>query len=286
MKGVEFLKIACNYYLETEELVNEQRIDIDYFKFPALGFQMGILEHNRKNEFDQFCSRVTSKKPILLHGLYPAPHDLSSPTLIKDFDFSTANRLIELTKTPGISFHPSLKNIDPSAKTADTVKTIVKNINFLKLQYSHLEFISIENVDSPRFGNLIDPEVITEIILETGCYFLLDISHAFCVSTYKNQSLKEYIYKLPLDKVYEIHINGWIVKDNTVMCHVKINEDGYNILEELLGYCNPKIITIEYGRNYDKIGVDIPLISAEKTNPIVKNEIIEQVKRIRQIINN
>jgi len=40
------MKIACNYYQETEQLFDENRIDIDYFKYSGLGFQMGIMETN------------------------------------------------------------------------------------------------------------------------------------------------------------------------------------------------------------------------------------------------
>jgi len=73
------MKIACNYYPETEQLFDEKVIDIDYFKFPALGFQMPLMED--LDAFESFCAKLTVKRPILLHGLYPVPHDLSSPTL-------------------------------------------------------------------------------------------------------------------------------------------------------------------------------------------------------------
>jgi len=279
------MKLACNYYPETEELVNQGKIDIDYFKFPALVYQMGILESCNKDEFEEFTSRVTKIKPILFHGLFPTPHDLSSPTLINNFDFDTVNRLIELTKTPGISFHPSLVPIDNSIPINDTLNNIINNINFIKQHYSNLDFISVENLDSLRYGELINPKIISQIINEAGCDFLLDISHAFCSSLCKGEDFHDYLYKLPLDKVYEIHINGWILKDRAIMCHTKINETGYDILKELLGYCNPKIITIEYGRNNDKLGVGIPLLTPGKINIDVENEIIEQVNKIKQIIN-
>ena len=81
------MKLACNYCLEVEKLFDEKRIDIDYFKYPALVFQMKIMENF--DIFENFCEKLTKKLPILLHGLYPAPHDLSSPALINDFDFDT-----------------------------------------------------------------------------------------------------------------------------------------------------------------------------------------------------
>ena len=149
------MKVACNYYAETEKLAKNGEIDIDYFKFPALGFQVNILDSGDFAEFEKFASRVTKIKPILLHGLYPNPQDLSSPEFINNFDSDKINRLINLTKTPGISIHPSLSNIDPAIPKKQLVRTIIDNINFLQEKYSGMDFISIENTDSRRFGALI-----------------------------------------------------------------------------------------------------------------------------------
>lgn len=53
------MKIACNYYLETEELFDEGRIHLDYFKYPALGFQMEIMKD--LDAFEGLCSRIAQK---------------------------------------------------------------------------------------------------------------------------------------------------------------------------------------------------------------------------------
>lgn len=278
------MKLACNYYPETEELVSKGTIDIDYFKFPALGFQTGILEKDRKEDFEAFTARITKLKPILLHGLYPAPHDLSSTTLTEDFDFETMNRFIEQTKTPGLSFHPTLTVIDPSADSKALVRTIIRNLQFIKKHYADMEFISLENGDSFRFGPLIDPQVITEIIRESGCQFLLDISHAYCASRCRNENVRDYLSKLPLDHVYEIHINGWLEKADDVMCHVKIQEEGYAVLKEVLAASHPEIVTLEYGRNNDRISAGIPLVCLDRKNPMVKKEIVEQISRLKCMI--
>lgn len=276
------MKLGCNYLLETKDLVMNKIIDIDYFKFPALGYQMGVMEDI--NSFEEFCNNLTNVKPILLHGLYPAPHDLASPTLKKDFNFELVNRLIEITHTPGISFHPCHLPVDRYEPRENLVTTIMNNIIFLKDHYSHLDFISVENLDSLRFGQLIDPAIFSDIINATDCHFLLDISHAYCSARARNESFKEYIRKLPLSKVYEIHINGWMINENGIMCHVKIQDECYDILKDLLNYCNPEIITIEYGRGNDKIGAGIPLTSNINMNDLVKEEIIEQISKIRDII--
>ena len=57
------MKLECNYYRETEELFDEKKIDIDYFKYPRLGVQMGIM--NDLKAFENFCNKLTAKRPIL-----------------------------------------------------------------------------------------------------------------------------------------------------------------------------------------------------------------------------
>jgi len=276
------MKIACNYYLETEQLFDSKIIDIDYFKYPSLEFQMGIMED--LFAFENFCNKLTTKRPILLHGLYPAPHDLSSVTLQSDFNYEITNRLINMTKTPGLSFHPTLSRLSNDVPFKKTFRTIIENAIFIKEKYAGMEFMSLENCDSIQWGELIKPEVITQLINETGCDFLLDISHAYCASQCLNVPFNNYLKLLPLEKTIEIHINGWIVKDNSVMCHTKIHEEAYAALREVLKCCNPKIITVEYGRPNDRLGSGCPVMSPDKINNEAKNEIIEQITKIKEII--
>ncbi len=273
------MKLACNYYRETEELVRDGVIDVDYFKFPGLGFQMEQLR-----DFAAFAERVTAIRPILLHGLYPAPHDLASATLRQDFDFDTVNALIEQSKTPGISLHPTVGAIDATCDTREVIATIADNVAFLKKHYGHMEFITVENMPDARFGDIIVPEVICEMTAAADCGFLLDVSHAFCAALYRGESFREYMQKLPLSRVHEIHLNGWYVQGSKTMCHTKINEEGYDALEWLLGECEPQIVTIEYGRDNDKLGVGIPLVSPDCVNERAKEEIAEQVQRVRKIM--
>lgn len=275
------MKIACNYYQETEQLLDENKIDIDYFKYPGLGFQMGIMEDI--DTFNNFCNRVTEKRPILLHGLYPVPHDLSSLSLQEEFNDDMTKRLICMTKTPGLSFHPALSKLSADIPFEKIFDIIIKNARFIKEKYADMKFVSLENCDNIQWGDLLKPEIIARLLNESGCEFLLDISHAFCASRWLGVSFFDYLKRLPLDKTVEIHINGWVVAQDSVMCHTKINNDGYRALEFALEYCRPDIITVEYGRHNDRIGAGVPVMSLEHINEQAKDEIEEQINKIREI---
>jgi len=247
------MKLACNYYPETEALVREGKIDIDYFKIPALGYQARLL--NDPGASEEFAARASTIRPVLLHGWYPS-----------------MDRLIEISKTPGISFHPDWEN--------STASDIVAFVQALQERYAHLDFISVENSGAIE----AQPLILSEIVRQSGCDFLLDISHAWCASRRLGMDFRSYLSQLPLERLYEIHINGWVEKGNDIMCHVKINEAGYEILKELLALCQPKIITIEYGRDDDRIGCGCPVMRPGEMNAQAMEEIIEQVERIREII--
>lgn len=60
--------------------------------------------------------------------------------------------------------------------------------------------------------------------------------------------MREYIGRLPLERLYEIHINGWMHTERGMMAHTKIHEEGYELLEEVLSRTKPRIVTLEYGR--------------------------------------
>lgn len=247
------MKLACNYCPEAELLVREGRIDVDYFKFPALEYQVGLLHD--LNAFEEFAAQVAALRPILLHGLYP------------DMD-----RLVAASKTPGLSFHPELDKC-----AADD---IIACIQSLQKTYAHLDFVSVENSGAIE----AQPLTLSEIVRRSGSTFLLDISHAYCTSRRLGLDIWDYLSKLPLDRIYEIHINGWIEKGGDIMCHVKTNEAGYQILKELLSVCEPQIITVEYGRENDRIGCGCPVLRPGEMNAAAMEEIVEQVERIRKII--
>ena len=276
------MKIGCNYSLEAEQLFDDGSIDFDYYKYPGLIFQMDIMKG--LDTFESFCNRLTVKRPILLHGLYPAPHDLSSPSLQTDFDDEITNRLIKMTKTPGLSFHPALSKLPNDIPFAKIFETIVKNAIFIQEKYADMEFISLENCDTIRWGNLIKPDVITALLNETGCDFLFDISHAYYASRALDIDFHFYLNSLPLEKVVEIHINGWIENENGLMSHTKIHEESYQALKEILQHCKPKYITVEYGRENDRIGSGCPVMSPDKISNEAKHEIVEQISKIKEII--
>ena len=287
------IKLGCNYYPEVTELIEEGKIDIDYFKYPGLGYQMDIFKKEDLSDYKQLVSQINRVRPVMIHGLGLKPHNICSKTFIQGLDIDYVKQIIELSGVNGISLH--LAGVDYLLLRKQSKEIIINNIKYLKEQFHDLDFISFENADgnpySPyskngELGICIESNFISEIIYETGSDFLLDISHAYCSSKKLKVDFETYLYELPIDKVYEIHINGWIETKSDIMSHTKINEIGYMTLEKLLKDCSPKIITLEYGRSSDRLNSGIPIISPNNICNEAKDEIVSQITRLREIINN
>lgn len=284
------IKLGCNYYPEVVELVEEGKIDIDYFKYPGLGYQMDVFKKEDLSDYKQFVSQTNRVRPVMIHGLGLKPHNICSKTFIQDLDIDYVKQIIKLSGVNGISLH--LAGVDSLLSRKQSKEIIINNIKYLKEQFHNLDFISFENADGNPYskngelGICIESNFISEIIYETGSDFLLDISHAYCSSKKLKVDFETYLYELPIDKVYEIHINGWIETKSDIMSHTKINELGYRALKKLLKECNPKMITLEYGRNNDRINTGIPIISPNNICNEAKEEIISQIIRLREILNN
>ena len=94
----------------------------------------------------------------------------------------------------------------------------------------------------------------------------------------------DYLMSLPLKKVIEIHINGWVENEKGLTSHIKIHDEAYQALKDVLQHCKPEYITVEYGRSVDPRGSGCPIISPDKINEKAKSEIIEQITKVREII--
>ncbi len=283
------MKLACNYYLETLELLKEEKIDIDYLKLPTLSAMNPMLEQLSLRVFSRFMKELQKLRPVLIHGLYPCAVGIGAADFTQRLNIPQVKKTAELSEVKGISLH--LCGVDTSLSDCENKMILLDNIKFLReMVFPDLDFFTLENVDGNpympqnNFGVCINPVFISEIVNESGCGFLLDISHAYCSAKCMDIDFWSYIKLLPMDSLYEIHINGWIETPDNIMAHVKIHEEAYEILEKIMETHKPEILTLEYGREDDRIGAGIPTMSANAVNIDAKNDFVEQVRRLRLIM--
>jgi uncharacterized protein (UPF0276 family) len=113
----------------------------------------------------------------------------------------------------------------------------------------------LENIpDSPQDRTIFDhypyaeTEKISRLLIENNVALLLDLTHAKITALYRKWNIYEYLKGLPLNRVKEIHINGsgYDKQGFPADTHQSMNSEDYELLDWVLGYSNPDIVTLEY----------------------------------------
>lgn len=262
------MKIGCNWSEALKFLLEKDTMKIDYIKY-------GVF----KDFYEQFPI-IHSMCPILLHGLGHSEHTgMKSMDMI---DFNLANRLIKECNSPHYGLHLAIENSDmyPGMTDEDIHKHMSKQIQIFKKNISVP--LLLENVpDSPQDRIVFDhfpyfkPEQLNKLFEENDVSFLLDLTHAKITSRYHNWNIHDYIRQLPLNRVAEIHVNGsgYDKEGFPADTHQSMENEDYELLEWVLHYSNPKIITLEYS------GLET------ESEEIVIDSLNKQLKEIQNICN-
>jgi hypothetical protein len=117
--------------------------------------------------------------------------------------------------------------------------------------------ILIENLDynpTQAYEYVCEPDFIQKVLKDTDAYLLLDLAHARVTAHAFGISVDDYINQLPLDRIRQIHLNrpGWR-NGRVVDSHLALEEDDYQLFEQVLQRCQPWSVTLEYNRDQDKI---------------------------------
>jgi len=246
------MKIGCNWSTALKFLLEKDAVKVDYIKSGAYG------------TFNERFSSMRSMRQILLHGLGYFEH--TGMKNIEIIDFNRANMLIKNCNSPHYGLHLSIKNSEMYLGMTDEnifehmskqIQIFKKNITVPLL----LENTPDTLVDREMFDHYpyIKPDQIKRLLIENDVSFLLDLSHAKITAQFQGWNIQDYIRELPLSLVKEIHVNGsgydkdGFPKDT----HQAMENQDYNLLEWVLNYTNPDIVTLEYngieGESDDKV---------------------------------
>ena len=116
-----------------------------------------------------------------------------------------------------------------------------------------------------KYAFAASPETISEMLQKSGCGLLLDLPHARVAAAYQGLEVKDYLQRLPLDKVKQIHVSGPELKNGILWDrHEIMQAEDYALLEWALKHSSPEILTLEYIRE--------------------ETALREQLSRLRQLI--
>lgn len=233
--------IGCNWSKALKFILEKDATKLDYIKSGAYG------------TFNEQFSTMRSIRPILLHGLGYFEHTGMKDIEMVDFNF--ANSLIKKCNSPHYGLHLSIKNSDmyPGMTNENIYEHMSKQIQIFKKKLT-VPLLLENTPDSPQDRVIFDhypyfmPKQFSRLFIDNDVSFLLDLTHAKITAQYHGWNIHDYIRELPLNRVVEIHVNGSSYdKDGfPADTHQAMENEDYKLLEWVLNYTKPHIVTLEY----------------------------------------
>jgi uncharacterized protein (UPF0276 family) len=109
----------------------------------------------------------------------------------------------------------------------------------------------LENLDywpSGAYEHVAEPSFIAEVLEDADTGFLLDLAHARVAAAYVGVPIDEYLARLPLARVRELHVSGPRLRDGVLTdAHDTLDDEDYRLVAAVLRVVRPGAVTFEYG---------------------------------------
>ena len=190
-----------------DELVQQKQLKPDFIELaPENWMKMG-------GYWKKKLRQVTEKYPVTSHGLSLS---LGSPEEL-DYDFiKDLKKFLEENNVQIFSEHLSytktnnahIYDLLPIPFREDAVKHVATRIR--EAQELLGRKIAIENVSyyTPVDAEMDEAEFLNGVVEEADCNMLLDVNNVYVNAFNHNYDAREFIKRLPLDKVAYIHMAG------------------------------------------------------------------------------
>lgn len=265
------MKLAVNYSVEALQLIQESKIHVDMIKCPDFSSEIIAQAKRLKPSYIHFALNAGSRQ-------------------MDKVNWEHIKQLKDSTQTPYINVHAvaftkDYDGIDVFTTDQNVIEhiidAVVQDISIVADVFG-ADNVILENVVCRGQGEnmlqpIVAPDVLTEIVVRSGCGFLLDIAHAQMTSKCLNFDVKKYISDLPLNYLKELHITG-IQKDHNgrLRDSMPMTEDDWELTNWAIQqikqgiWPEPWIVAFEYGgvgpkfewrTNKDVLATQVPVIS-------------------------
>ncbi len=265
------MQFALNYSPEALTLSADGQIAVDLYKLP---------------DWPDLVREVAAEHSLYVHfSLRAGSPSKRDDTFIEWALENTATRFVNVHLGVWRDAMPDTDILDLSPQTIDTVRERIRaDLKALVARYGK-ERVIAENLftlDRPGgvpmlAGSL--PEVITDVIEDADCGFLLDTAHAKVAAFSHGLPTKDYINQLPISRLRELHVTGVGFRDDGRLGdHLPMRADDWQVYEWATtqmhsnpAWRTPDVVACEYGgvgelfRPYsraDVIATEIPRMVA------------------------
>ena len=238
-----------------EEILDNRILTPDFLEFaPENWMGMG-------GAWNRVMKRAVDSYPITCHGLSLS---LGSPEEL-DWDFiGELKSFLDINKVSIYSEHLSytksknahLYDLLPIPFRQDAIDHVVDRIR--RVQDKLERPLAIENVSyyTPVAAEMSEIEFVSEIVDRADCSLLLDVNNVYVNAFNHNYDAKEFIGKLPLERVAYIHMAGHeqVEPDLIIDTHGQpIIDPVYELFEWTVQKMDPVPVLLERDYNFEDL---------------------------------
>ena len=238
-----------------EELIEGKIIKPDFIEFAPENWM------NIGGYWGKIARQAVEKYPVHCHGLslsIGSPEELDwefikqLKTFLDEFNVEVFSEHLSYSKVSNAHLYDLL----PIPFREDAVKHVSKRIK--EVQDFLGRKIAIENVSyyTPVAAEMDEATFVKSIVEEADCELLLDVNNVYVNAFNHNYDAKEFIDKLPLDKVKYIHMAGHeqVEPDLIIDTHGNpIIDPVYDLFEWTIQKLKPVPVLLERDFNYDDL---------------------------------
>lgn len=233
------MKLAVNYSSPLINLIKNKTIQLDLIKCPDWDGMLSVAEG---------------------HGQVTIHFDMDAG-LGNTFnvDFARIRALMDRTFTPHVNTHlVTPKHFDPDNPVeVEKIKRLWRDEILLMIDHFGSDAVALEQFpyteSTPNIKVATEEGTFSQVINDTGCRLLLDLSHAAITADTRQIDVRDYIRALPLERLAEIHINGIKPYNGVLTDHFELGPQDWDLLEWALDeissghWRKPEIVAFEYG---------------------------------------
>jgi uncharacterized protein (UPF0276 family) len=240
------MELSVNYSLGAEQLLREGKIRFDRLKCP---------------DWPDMIETAKKLLPVYIHFPLDAGSRTGRPP-----NFAAADELARQTDTPYVNLHLVTWDRDFPDHPPDSTDPVLKQkvIDQMLADVAAAakvvgqDRLILENI--PYFGKTsefhracVEADVIRKVVEQTGCGFLLDLSHARIAAHYLGVDPRQYIEQLPVERLRELHVTGIRTINDRLADHMDLGEEDWQWLAWALDHVRsgrwskPWTVALEYG---------------------------------------
>jgi hypothetical protein len=236
---------GINYSAPAARLCAEGRLEVDRFKCP---------------DWPEMIAEAQELRRVAVHFTLKAGRGKT-----RKADWEHILRWLDLTGTPHVNVHLEPRLGDYPGMPVDTLEpahrqqVLERTLDelWLVVQRFGAGRVIVENSPYRSTGTLLRPaaetEFINRLVDETGCGLLLDIAHATISAHNLGLTPQEYMSRLPVQSLRELHFTGVHDLDGWLQDHLPALPTDWEILGWVLEqiksgeWPHPWLLAFEYG---------------------------------------